>query len=99
MSRRARPAPPVRADLRAPPRRGWPRTRTRRPGPSCAPLLDADDEAAVADRFAGRLAFGTAGLRGPLRAGPNGMNRAVVRRTAAGLAAYLRARRASPARW
>jgi phosphomannomutase len=53
-------------------------------------LLDADDEAAVADRFAGRLAFGTAGLRGPLRAGPAGMNRAVVRRTAAGLAAYLR---------
>jgi phosphomannomutase len=53
-------------------------------------LLDAGDEAAVADRFAGRLAFGTAGLRGPLRAGPNGMNRAVVRRTAAGLAAYLR---------
>jgi phosphomannomutase len=53
-------------------------------------LLDADDEAAVADRFAGRLAFGTAGLRGPLRAGPNGMNRAVVRRTAAGLAAHLR---------
>lgn len=53
-------------------------------------LVDAGDEAAVADRFAGRLAFGTAGLRGPLRAGPNGMNRAVVRRTAAGLAAYLR---------
>jgi phosphomannomutase len=53
-------------------------------------LLDADDEPAVADRFAGRLAFGTAGLRGPLRAGPNGMNRAVVRRTASGLATYLR---------
>ena len=53
-------------------------------------LLDAGDEAAVADRFAGRLEFGTAGLRGPLRAGPNGMNRAVVRRTAAGLAAWLR---------
>ncbi len=52
-------------------------------------LLDAGDEAAVADRFAGRLEFGTAGLRGPLRAGPNGMNRAVVRRTAAGLAAWL----------
>ncbi|HST63740.1 MAG TPA: phospho-sugar mutase, partial [Mycobacteriales bacterium] len=32
-------------------------------------LLDAGDEAAVADRFAGRLTFGTAGLRGPLRAG------------------------------
>jgi phosphomannomutase len=54
-------------------------------------LLDAGDERAVADRFRGRLTFGTAGLRGAMRAGPNGMNRAVVRRTTAGLAGYLRA--------
>ncbi len=54
-------------------------------------LLDAGDDANLADRFAAPLAFGTAGLRGPLRAGPNGMNRTVVRRTAAGLAAWLSA--------
>jgi phosphomannomutase len=43
----------------------------------------------LADRFAGSLAFGTAGLRGPLRAGPNGMNLAVVRAAAAGLLRWL----------
>src|SRR5437879_13162406 len=52
-------------------------------------LLDAGNEAELADRFAGPLVFGTGGLRGPLRAGPNGMNRTVVRRAAAGLAAWL----------
>src|SRR5689334_11535489 len=41
------------------------------------------------DRFAGTLTFGTAGLRGRLRAGPNGMNLAVVTRAAAGLVAWL----------
>jgi phosphomannomutase len=41
------------------------------------------------DRFAGPLLFGTAGLRGRLRAGPNGMNLAVVARAAAGLLAWL----------
>lgn len=52
----------------------------------------ARDEAAqreLADRFAGRLAFGTAGLRAELAAGPNRMNRVVVMQAAAGLAAYL----------
>ncbi|PFG33716.1 phospho-sugar mutase [Sanguibacter antarcticus] len=41
------------------------------------------------DRFSGLLQFGTAGLRGAMAAGPNRMNRAVVIRAAAGLAAYL----------
>jgi len=45
--------------------------------------------AELVDRFAGTLTFGTAGLRGPLRAGPNGMNLAVVRGAAAGLVGWL----------
>jgi phosphomannomutase len=47
--------------------------------------------AELRDRFAGPLTFGTAGLRGRLRAGPNGMNVAVVTRAAAGLVAWLAA--------
>jgi phosphomannomutase len=48
-----------------------------------------DARLGLADRFAGSLQFGTAGLRGALGAGPNRMNRATVIRAAAGLAAYL----------
>jgi phosphomannomutase len=57
-----------------------------------ATLVAADDLVALGERFAGRLEFGTAGLRGPLGAGPTRMNRVVVAQTAAGLAAYLSAR-------
>ncbi|MCC6830646.1 MAG: phospho-sugar mutase [Thermoleophilia bacterium] len=53
-------------------------------------LLAAGDDAELAARFAGRLAFGTAGLRGPMGAGPMRMNRLVVRQSAAGIARYLR---------
>jgi phosphomannomutase len=58
-------------------------------------LLNAEgagaDEAGaeLADRFGGRLEFGTAGLRGAVAAGPNRMNRAVVRATTAALAGWL----------
>jgi phosphomannomutase len=43
----------------------------------------------LAARFAGRLEFGTAGLRAEVGAGPLRMNRLVVRQAAAGLAAHL----------
>jgi len=46
----------------------------------------------LAGRFADRLHFGTAGLRGAVGAGPNRMNRAVVRAATAALAGWLRER-------
>ena len=54
----------------------------------------AGDAAPLAARFAGRLQFGTAGLRGELGAGPMRMNRVTVRRATAGLVRYLLATRA-----
>jgi phosphomannomutase len=58
-------------------------------------LLDDGGPAAgaeLADRFSGRLEFGTAGLRGAVAAGPARMNRAVVRGATAALAGWLLAR-------
>lgn len=53
-------------------------------------LIASRDEAALLDRCGKRLAFGTAGLRGELGAGPNRMNRVLVAQAAAGLAEYLK---------
>ena len=63
------------------------------PDPDTRAQLEAilDDEIPLADCFAQRLTFGTAGLRGALGPGPNRMNRVVVTQAAAGLAAYLTA--------
>ncbi len=45
----------------------------------------------LVERFDGQLEFGTAGLRGVIGAGPQRMNRVLVRKVTAGLGAYLAA--------
>ncbi|QDF68484.1 phospho-sugar mutase [Shewanella sp. SNU WT4] len=54
-------------------------------------LLTSNNEAELASLFAGRLDFGTAGIRGVVGAGPMRMNRLLVRQTTAGLGQYLAA--------
>jgi len=60
----------------------------------CGEGEGSEDEARawseLSERFSGTLAFGTAGLRGEMGAGPTRMNRAVVLRAAAGIAACVR---------
>ncbi|MGA7834752.1 MAG: hypothetical protein WCA31_06040, partial [Acidimicrobiales bacterium] len=52
-------------------------------------LLDANEGAELVRRFGSPLTFGTAGLRGPVMAGPAGMNRATVRRATLGVLSWL----------
>jgi phosphomannomutase len=59
------------------------------PDPGAGDELSACTDDELADRFARPLTFGTAGLRGPLRAGPNGMNLAVVLRATWAVATVL----------
>jgi phosphomannomutase len=58
----------------------------------CDQANSGDDDAVteLRDRFEGRLTFGTAGLRGRIGAGPNRMNRAVVRAATAAVAGWVR---------
>jgi len=52
-------------------------------------LIDAGNDTELTARFSGRLAFGTAGIRGEVGVGPMAMNRLMIRQTTAGLGAYL----------
>lgn len=55
-------------------------------------MLRKGDVTGLKRCFNGLLEFGTAGLRGTVGPGPSQMNRAVVTRTAAGIARYMSAR-------
>lgn len=61
-------------------------------------LLDDGDEKELSRRFDFPLRFGTAGLRGPVMAGPAGMNRCTVRRATQGVVAWLEGLGVDPSR-
>ena len=52
--------------------------------------LESGEVAEIKACFQGFLEFGTAGIRGPLGPGPSRMNRAVVSKTAYGIATFMR---------
>ncbi len=62
------------------------------PDPETAAELSECSEEELEQRFAHPLTFGTAGLRGPLRGGPSGMNLAVVLRASWAVAKVLKDR-------
>ncbi|MGV0741488.1 phospho-sugar mutase [Mycolicibacterium sp. XJ870] len=62
------------------------------PDPQSAAELTACSPDELDQRFSRPLTFGTAGLRGPMRAGPDGMNLAVVLRTTWAVAQVLKDR-------
>lgn len=62
------------------------------PDPQTAAELSACSPDELDRRFSQPLRFGTAGLRGPLRGGPDAMNLAVVLRTTWGVAQVLKER-------
>jgi phosphomannomutase len=62
------------------------------PDPATAAELARCDGAELTARFARPLSFGTAGLRGPVRAGPDAMNLAVVLRASWAVAKLLTGR-------
>ena len=61
-------------------------------------LLSDGDEQELRRRFDSPLTFGTAGLRGPVMAGPAGMNRLTVRRATQGVIRWLQELGIDPAR-
>ncbi|BCI52032.1 phosphomannomutase [Mycolicibacterium litorale] len=62
------------------------------PDPQTAAELSQCSPEELDERFSRSLTFGTAGLRGPLRGGPNGMNLAVVLRATWAVAKVLKDR-------
>lgn len=53
-------------------------------------MVAASDWTTLSDRLLDRMAFGTAGLRGPMRAGFDSMNDLVIVQTGQGLAEYVK---------